>query len=505
MLIQLMCSVVLANTPACAGVAPLPRPVLWTHQGLDLEELRAEILATAEELAEWADDSEFESGRNRMYAAILAYDPDHKDARRALGFRKRKGEWTQGRIKEPKDDCEPQVPAEFERRWAAAVDAFEARIVEAFAEGDDSPSGRARERAALSALVPFGPNDESLRTRLGDVFLEDAGVWVMAETRAARERRRDLADRKATLIANFDEPRAVANDAEIDEIDLPWTQALSLGGMTMMSTLEEAETRTLLETAQLMRQIFPYALPGGGRPSYPNSIWAVEVGERSRFFKGHPRTPAAELDYRIAVNSSWLDNDVLVSGKSPKLRKDVTAFQVAGYGLAEKFGVRIDDGWAQQGLTSYLAYLACETRLSFWDIRVKDEYGNEIGGARNWLERVPPDTGGWLLAFVALVEEGQTMQEFARALTSPTVKMDWKDVVTSHAFSAFLLEARPDDLIALLNLSKNDESMVIKVERQLEVSLPELRERMVRWVNEIEVEVAPAANPDEPADDAEER
>lgn len=472
--------------------AAAPAPTI--QDPIDVETLRTEILATALEIAEWADEADYQTGRNAMYRAVLGYDPEHKKARKALGFKKKKGEWEQGRTKEPEDECEEGVPAEFERKWAEAVDGFEARIVDAYAEGGDAPAVVKKRRAALEALLPFGPNDVTLREALGFVLLEERGVWVMQETAVALARRAELSDRIATLLANFDAPTEARNDADVAGIELPWTQAFSQGRMTIMSTLEPEESKTLLTTAHLMRQIFPYALPGAGRPSYPDAIYAVEVSQRAKFFKGHPATPEAEMDYRIAVNSSWLGDNVLVSGKSPTLRKDVVAFQVAGYALSEKFTVWTDDGWAQQGLTSYLAHLACGTRLSFWDIRTKDEYGNEVGGAKDWLDRVPPSTSGWLLQFAQLVEDGQTIQEFGRALTAPTVKMTWQDVVTSHAVSAFLLETRPDDLLALLNQAKRDGSMVVKVEEQLGMKLAELRDLMLRWIQEIELDL-PASAP----------
>lgn len=473
----------------CSLLALGASPAPLAQDPIDVEALRAEILVQALELAEWADDEEYETGRNAMFRAVLGYDPDHKDARKALGYRKKKGAWEQGRVKDPKDECEAGVPAEFERRWTEAVDAFEARIVAAYAEGGDAPAVVKKRREALSALLPFGTNDPTLREALGFVLLEEHGIWVLHETATALTRRAELADRVATLLANFDAPVETETLPDAAAIELPWTQAYAQGGMTIASTLDPTESQTLLTTAHLMRQIFPYALPGAGRPSYPEGLYAVEVSERARFFKAHPDTPAAEMDYRIAVNSSWLGDNVLVSGKSPALRKDVVAFQVAGYALSEKFTVWIDDGWAQQGLTSYLANLACGTRLSFWDIRTKDEYGNEVGGARNWLDRVPPSTSGWLLQFAELVEEGQTIQEFGRALTAPTVKMSWKEVVTSHAVSAFLLEARPDDLVALLNQAKRDGSMVLKIEEQLAMPLADLRDLMLRWIEEIEVEL----------------
>jgi len=488
-----------AAPPAPLALAAPPTTV--AQDPIDLEALRAEILGTALELAEWADEEDYETGRNAMYRAVLAYDPDHREARKVLGFRKKKGEWEEGRTKEPEDDCDEGVPAAFDTRWAEAVDAFEARIVAAYAEGGDAPAVVKKRREALHALLPFGTNDATLRAALGFVLLEERGVWVMEETATALARRAELADRVATLLANFEAPVEATNDAVLDAIELPWTQAFTQGGMKIMSTLDPEESQALLTTAHLMRQVFGYALPGAGRPSYPEAIWAVEVSERARFFQAHPDTPEAEMDYRVAVNSSWLGDNVLVSGKSPTLCKDVVAFQVAGYALSEKFTVWTDDGWAQQGLTSYLAHLACGTRLSFWDIRTKDEYGNEIGGAKSWLDRAPPSTSGWLLQFASLVEEGQTIQEFGRALTAPTVKMTWQDVVTSHAVAAFLLEARPDDLMALLKLAKRDGSMVIKVEEQLGMPLADLRDLMLRWIQEIEVDL-PASASDAEAEDA---
>ncbi|QDU86636.1 hypothetical protein Pla163_37870 [Planctomycetes bacterium Pla163] len=493
-------------TPLAAApgsIAAAPAALAAAPQDLDaLRAVGARALAKALELAEWADAAGYESGRNEMYEVVLSYDPEDKDARKALGFKKKKGEWEQGRRKDPKDEFEPGVPEEFAQLKQAALAELRGEVDAAFEGIAATPQTEARRRAELAKLLPFDPDDAALRTALGQSRHPVHGVWMLDDTLTAIERRAELAETMATLRANLDEPSEDGVDELARDIELDWVTTLRLGQMNITSTFGPEDTRQLIETAQLTRDLFRSIFRRAGSPGYPTVIYALEPSQRNRFFTQHSLTPPDELEYRIQVTSSWLTGRVVISDAAQIVRNDLTAFQTAGYALTEKFGVWTDDGWAQQGLTSYLAHHVCGTRLSFWDIRTKDEYGKEIGGAKSWLDRVPPSTEGWLLLARALVvDEGLTVSQFARALTTPTVKMAWEDVVISHAVAAYLVESRPEALFTLMGQIKGEGSLVRAFEEELGLPLEAFRDRLVQWIEELEVtlpaleEAAAAAAP----------
>jgi hypothetical protein len=452
----------------------------------DLGGLHAAALAKARELASWADERKLYTGRNALHEIVLGFDPNDADARKALGFKKVKGEWQAPKTKrEPVDECEAGVREEFAELRRAALAELAAQLDALFDPLPNTPANQSAKRAELAKLVVFD-DATALRERLGEVWDATDAKWILVETRDARAARAAFAARVEELRAALPAPEETAHDEHTRAMEgLEFECALSARTMNATSTLDAAETTDLLLTALLTRDVFQAAFPNQGAPGYPTVLYALEPGERARFFEQHPLTPKAEIAYRTSVTSSWLQGRLVVGGPTPVLRKDVTAFQTAGYALTEKFEVWTDDGWAQQGLCSYLSSMVTGTRLSFWDIQNSDQYGKRKVDAKNWMERVPPSTRGWLLEAKALIDDGQTMAHFARALGSATIQMSWEDVVTSHAVAAYLFEARRDDLERILVRTKK-EPIVPVVEDVLGMPLEELRARLVRWIDEVE-------------------
>jgi hypothetical protein len=488
-----------AAAPVAAPSVPLlatPLAEAAANAAQDLARVHAAALAKARELAAWADERKLYSGRNAVHEIVLAFDPDDADARKALGFKKVKGEWQPPKTKrEPVDECEPDVPAAFAELRRAALADLVAQLDAAFADTPRTARTEALRRAELARLVPFD-DASALRERLGEVWDAEAARWILVETRDARAARAAMAARVAELRAALPTPETAERDEHTRAMTgLDFTAVLRARGVVATSTLDAAETSDLLLTALLMRDVFLAAFPAQGAPGYPTVLYCLEPGQRGAFLEQHPLCPKEELAYRTGVTSSWLTGRLLVGATSPLMRKDVTAFQTAGYALTEKFGVWTDDGWAQQGLTSYLAFQVTGTRLSFWDIQNKDQYGEKKLDAKNWHERVPPSTQGWLLEASGLVAGGQSMAHFARALASPTVTMSWEDVVTSHAVAAYLFEAKRDVLVRILVRTKEGAPVVATFEEELGMPLEELRARLVRWIGEMEpvalVEEAP--------------
>jgi hypothetical protein len=463
-----------------------PAAAFATAAAQDLAALNAAALAKARELAAWANERKLYTGRNALYEIVLTYDTDDAEARRALGYKMVKREWQAPKTKrEPVDECEADVPAQFAELRRAALADLAAQLDTLFDPLPNTPKNQAARRAELTKLVVFD-DASALRERLGEVWDEVDSKWILVETRDARAARAEFAARVAELRAALPPLEEAPYDGNTRAMEgIVFECALAARGVNATSTLDLAETTDLLTTVLLVLDVVHTAFPSQPAVHVPTVLYALEPGERARFFEQHPLTPKDELAYRSQSNSSWLDGRLVVSSTTPVLRKDVAAFQTAARALTEKYGVWIDDGWAQQGLTSYLAAQVTGTRLSFWDIQNTDQYGTKKSDAKTWMERVPPSTRGWLLEAKALVDEGQTMAHFSRALAAPTIQMSWEDVVTSHAVAAYLFETRRDALATILMRTKKEPALPV-FEEVLAMPLDEFRARLVRWIDEIE-------------------
>ncbi|MEZ5979631.1 MAG: hypothetical protein R3F34_15640 [Planctomycetota bacterium] len=453
----------------------------------DVGKLHREQLEKAKGLAAWADERDFFTGRDAIYRIVVVLDPSDEDARKALGYKKKKGEWVEGKYKEPTDKCEEGVPAEFADLRAAAYAELLAHVTAEFADVKSTPAANGVRMREYARLLPWSPDDPELHAFLGETYDPERSRWILLESAAA------IADRAARveLLEKMREKLPEATPCNPDEyarkMNIEFPVCVESRNVNCTSTVDEEETRALLDISHMMRDYFAAVFPRAGKPGYPTVIYVLDGGNlRRAFFSQHPLCKPDDLEWRVPLTSSWLQGRLVVSAESKVLRKDVTTFQTCGYALTEKYGVWVEDGWAQQGLCSYLSYNVCGTRLSFWQIS-EDRYGGFKN--KDWTDRVPPTTDGWLSEARRLVDEGQPMGKWVRALAIHTSQMDWQDVVMSHALAAYLFEGRRPELIAILERLKKakqaETPMTTVFEEELGLTVQDLRDRVMRWIGEV--------------------
>ena len=293
---------------ACLPLA-LPVPTAsGPRDGYDTARERAvgELAAALSEHAAWCQKSRLYGECDRVWGAVLAWDPDHAEARKALGYKRDKsGAWTRAKEPRPRKNFAEDLLPEAKRRELVEVGKFRDKLLsllEHFA--DELP--RSRRDAELALLLELNPEDSEVRRLLGEVWLEDAGKWVLPESRATVARRKELAAMVARAKAGV--PAVSDSKAEDWERDLgvDWHGFKTCGAVRVVSTGPPDEAEAAVRGAQGIRLFFDELV--GHETLMPNRItgYLVEPAGRDAFLRRFPGLADADRERYRDLVGAWL-------------------------------------------------------------------------------------------------------------------------------------------------------------------------------------------------------
>jgi hypothetical protein len=480
--------VLLLCVPAPAGLlAHLAPPTIAAsaqeQQLGDLAAVQAEILAKARELAEYADSIKADVERDELYQCILGYDSDDKDARKALGYTKKKDEWVFKKYNEPKNRASEADLSELQRRRTEAVTALEEKIDACFPT--DNPSVRHKHglRVELEKLVLLDGDNEFLRQRAWFAWDEQKGEWRMREVVAAKLDRAERAGLLKELEANVPAAARTEVDPGGQATKLPFGVSVQIPRVHVMSTGTADEAQTI---ASIMHRAPDFLSGAFGLPDpWRDAQWRVydmaDPGLRSQFYGAHPEVNGDRAQLAEAGGVGFGNNCMGVAAEVPATRFDAVATQRVGAYLGNVFGADLDKGWVRAGLGLYLSYQLCGTRLSLWIQR--DEYGQGEGPKLG--ERLQDPTVDWLDEARVLLRRRENAVNLVAVLGKPAKQLTAEDLLTSYAVSAYLYEGRRRDLIQILQRIGKGETPIVVFESQLEMPIDAFRERLIDWLGEM--------------------
>lgn len=471
-----------APAPAVAPQPPTAAVASAAARGEDLGALRAELLAKAEELAERAQKAQANVARDELYRAILCIDPDHKEARKVLGFSKGKQGWTLKKYVPQKDRGKPEdLAAIAQERSSLGVD-FERRFRAALSgDGADGPAQLDAQRRELMAVMWFGDDNIELRREMGFEFDEEAKLWRMSEVLAARADRIERKELLERLLNEVPEPEATEVDENGAKTGIGFFSVFANDRVLVCSTGKPEEAKRLLAILHLA----PEFLSESFRRSDPTSDqkWFVydlaNPNLRRQFYDNHPDVKPEDRE-RFA-NSAAITFGFLAlcgSGETPANRYDCISLNRAGHYLRNVFGLQPERGWAWAGLSTYLSYQLCGTRLTQWIQESK--YAD--GKAKDLGERLTDPKVDWLLEARLLLEEAGRAPGLRTVLGRETKDLAADELVIGYAFCAYLYEGRRDDLCRILDRMREGQTSPQAVEGVLAMSVESASQRLLEWL-----------------------
>lgn len=452
------------------------------------DEARARLVETLvvqlDELAGFCQKSRAYLERDRLYELLLEYEPDHKDARKMLGYKwdRKAEEWTRPREYRAPKNVDHEAALEALERRAALLQAHADGVVRALEEHRDELTD-ARFRAEVFALLVLDPDDERLRGFLGQVKADDEGGassgWVLAETRHARARRTVLREWKKELRdgAPPGEPGA-PTEAE-QALGLSWRKVLQTERVRVLCTGEEREALDALQSCHQVCTLVTRVFGGEFEPAY--TVYLVDSdAARDKLLEQHPAVDPAKVEFLKSVQGgtiSW--GEFGQWGPHRDQRVDGAVRQVVSRYMLQTFRTGDKLGWVHEGFGMYLTHLLIGTRLTFYIRQTEYEEGQ--------LDRrklTDPDSD-WL-RLAAGVLKGSKSPSLPFTLGRDVNTLTTEDLLASYALTAFLIEGHEPGLaVRVLTRVGAGENSVTVLEQELGYDHETLKQRLIAWLGEL--------------------
>ena len=436
-------------------------------------------------LANWCASEKLFGAADETYYQILELEPDDASARKALKFRKRKGVWIQSAsYRIPKNQKKAAIE-ELDARREKVLGRYKERIFEINTEYAEEASLQTRERTLLH-LVRMMPEDAVVRLAVGETLLD--GKWVLVETESTLRRRRVILDLAKACLATAPEGKSVKPNPQERALELHWTLIVSTPYLRVAGTGSEEEVRTVVKSTLAAAEFFRSMLGTETLPPVGFGIYLLaDSNDKRQFLDNHPRIRDADRAYFESLlgagipgtgkTAEWAETEVA--------RLEHSVRQTVGAMLREDFGLDWNQGWAWEGIATYLTYRIVGTRLIYTAANTRYAVDEEIAKTQARLQkRLLTADSNWIVEAQLFFEERSPPKLnflMGRAVNSMSVQ----DRLWSYVFSTYLIEGWPDRATKFLTqigkgVNPHEASRAV-----FGVELGGLERRVRRWVKEV--------------------
>ena len=459
-------------------------------QGGDLARRREAAYETLgeqlESYAKWCQSNRLFAERNAAYIRILELDPEHAEARRVLGFKKKKGRWVAPKKPKAVRNFDADALRDAPDQLAEAVRPAITQLL-AILEGGSLRAAET-ERIQLD-ILSLAPNNRYVRDARGEV--EWNGDWVLRETATGARRRAELgAIVRASFRSTPDTKIAELNAKErafglgFDIAITPEVRVLSTGGANEGVSVAKGVHAARETFDELFGRHVPF-------PPKCTVYLLANDGEMLTFLNNHPvldeaaRGSLAQLQGAgIPTTADW----AFWKGNEAQ-RADGIVRMAFGYFLLTSFSISTQYGWAHEGLGLYMTKALVGTRMT-WFI--------------DWGSGSSP-TGDPREAFAMrsrLLEPSTNWMSEAREILSASPPPDLRamfrktatalsvqDLVCAYAIVAYLVEGYSEEVATrLFTLTGRGIEAERAFDQVLGMELSSLPNRVARWIRETSAE-----------------
>lgn len=463
--------------------APLTGPALGqdTFESR-LAEANAALARALAEHAAWCQAERAYAERDDAWERVLVLDPEHKQARRAVGYTwDRKAEvWLRkSSYRAPRPSPAPLAGAAAQRLTALDGAHLERTLPLLDAAGASTPQQRNALLAQLLALHPGHP--ELLRLR-GWVSQGEgrAQRWALPETFLAEARRPVIHAKQAELEAAWTElaESMQRGGPTIDEpTKIEWPIDLDFGGIRVLAATSAPEAESLLRTCTITWD-FASAVFGRSDPAEQTVLVAGRPPVRRRLLLALAAGDQVRYERLQRMAGDRKGSRVLIWCDDAPARLDAACRQTIAILLGRSFGIGTRHGWITEGFGMALCHRLLGTRLTYFV--ATNRYGAPTDRAIDDAMREPE--ADWLaLARDAL--QPATRPNLAFLLGRDVNGLGATDLVIAYSLATFLIEGHaPETTLRILRRIGADEAPAVVLEQELGYGLDALGERLYDWL-----------------------
>jgi hypothetical protein len=440
-------------------------------------EARTGLVVRLLDLATWCNQNQLFEERDRVWRAVIAMEPDNLEARKGLRYaRNVDGSWKEP-SQRPAKNMNAAALEKLPEKRAEAVRPFSESLIGKIKDATVPPEVR---RSVLTEILAVDPDDAEAHALLGEVQTDKG--WVLQETATAKKRRAEI--RAAVEAAKAAPPGILPATASADEKKLfdKWKSGAQSGTVRVIGSGEAKPCEDLADRCRIAGAAFQAVL--GAPPAWAEGFGMFIVagaGEKDAFVAGLSGLDDAQresLKRTIGggIPGTW---KIVLFEADEKKRLDCGVRHALAHLLHQGWNVETEHAWIFEGLGLYLTREICGTRLTWFctgagvsNQAKNSPRGKLIVGDVNWMNE----------AYTLLTRESPV--DLATVLGRDLSTMGVEDVLVSYALAAYLVEGRPEAIPVLLKAVGEDVPPADALHTALGLTVPELQERLVRWLSE---------------------
>lgn len=434
------------------------------------------LVARMNELAEWCQSSSLYAERDRVWHAVLEFDPENLDARRGLRCtRDSEGRWTHAAPRDSQNR-NPKALAELGARRRSVVEPFRSEMIELLRREPDP----ALLRALYREILIVDPDDVYVRAVRGEVRLDDA--WVLEETSRAKERRAQIKKFAAEALAGVGEIGIGKPSGADESFGISWQHVRTTRGVRVLSTMDAAETQRIALLCEAAAPFFARTL--GIAPVHPLGGFTVYVparkDEKQLFVERSPDLGIALRALAGTVVSLKVPGRPVIAtwDLDSSRRVDSAVRHTISDFLERSFGLSMRQGWIYEGFGLYLTRELAGSRLTWF---IQPASGGRFDPLK---QRLMVPEANWMNECLELLRSPDR-PTFTELVERDVDAMTVADMLYAYALAAYVLEGRPAasaDLLTRIGARRQSTGEALRA--VLGMPLPDLEERLERWLSE---------------------
>jgi len=459
---------------ALAFVAPLRADELE----LRLATARAELLRALEAHADWCQAKRLFLARKAVCELLLELEPEHAEARKALGFTREKGgAWKPPEKPKTFRDFDKEALGEEPARFQAAVAGYVASLTGMLESDGLAPAER--ERVGRAALR-FAPDDAHLHELLGEVA-SDHG-WVLPETVQARAQRAVLREAVARALAEAPEAAPAALTERERQIPLH-LEAVATPRLRVVGTASPEELALCARAVGALERFAQAALASQHHLPAETTVFLLsDPGHLAKFLEHHPAIRPEQRAYYQALEGAGIAGtaDFAFWSGDMQRRIDGIVRLVLGYWISGAYQLQVDCGFAYEGFGLFLTRALVRTRLTWLAQPSKSlDAGADLALRQRLID---PETN-WMDEALRLFQEGR-VPPLGALVSKSASELSTEEVLYSNALATYLLEARSAAVPRLLERLGNGFARTQALHEAVGMDQDTFQRHFRRWLEE---------------------
>ena len=447
-----------------------------------LADANAALTRALVEHAAWCQGERAYAERDDAWERVLVLDPEHKQARRRVGYswdREAEAWVRKPGYRLPRPSAPPLAQAAA-RRLAGLQGAHLERALPLLdAAGAGTPQQR---RALLDELLTLHPGHPDLLRMRGWVSQGkgEAQRWALPETFAAELRRRLLDTRQAALEISWAaliDPIQRRGPTVDEPTKIEWPIDLEFEGIRVLAATSALEADSLLRTCTITWR-FASAL-FGRKDSAEQTVLAVSRPPiRRRLLLALAESDQARFERLQRMAGDRKGSRILIWAGDAPARLDAACRQTIAIFLGRNFHIGTRHGWITEGFGMALCHRLLGTRLTYFVATNRYEAPTDraIDGAMR-----EPEADWLALAHEAL--QPAKRPNLAFLLGRDVNGLGATDLVIAYALATFLIEGHSTATTQrILRRIGADEAPADVLEQELGYDLSALGERLYDWL-----------------------